>query len=236
MMLARVLRNLFRAAPAAKPPVAPSAPPAAPALRPPAPGERRVLDVGSGSREIPLPLHFAGWTRLLLDIDPGMRPDLALDARELARLGPALFDAVYCSHNLEHYYAHDVGRILQGFVHVLKPGGFVEVRVPDLAAVAREFTAAGRELDGVLYDSPAGPITARDVIYGLERWIESSGKDFFAHKTGFTRSTLERALGAAGLSHVHWLEPLGPYEIHAVALAAPPDERTRDLLSLQVPG
>ena len=37
------------------------------------------------------------------------------DARELASMAPQSFDAVYCSHNLEHYYGHDGNRALRGF-------------------------------------------------------------------------------------------------------------------------
>jgi SAM-dependent methyltransferase len=222
-MLLRVLANLFRASTAR------------PAAGIPAPRDYpgpAVLDVGSGSREIPLPLHYAGWRRYLLDVNPATGPDIVLDARELAQLGAARFDGVYCSHNLEHYYAHEVKRILGGFLHVLKPGGFVEIRVPDLAAVARRISQPGNELDDVLYTSPAGPITARDVIYGLERWIEKSGEGFFAHKTGFTQGTLGRALRDAGFADVHWLEALGEFELRAVATCAPADERVRTMFAL----
>jgi SAM-dependent methyltransferase len=172
-MLRRVLSNLFRSTPA----VAESGM----VVRLPG-AKSAVLDVGGGSHEIPLPLHYTGWTRCLIDIDPAAKPDIVLDARELGRLQPAQFDAVYCSHNLEHYYAHEVKALLLGFVHALKPGGFAEIRVPDVAAVAREISLPGRDLDDVLYDSPAGPITARDILYGLERWIEKSGQGYFAHK------------------------------------------------------
>jgi predicted SAM-dependent methyltransferase len=44
---------------------------------------------------------------------------------------------VYCSHNLEHYYHHEVPRVLAGSLHVLKPHGFAEIRVPDVEAVCR---------------------------------------------------------------------------------------------------
>lgn len=222
-MLLRILSNLFRASPAS---------PAAGVPVAAGHGERAVLDVGGGSREIPLPLHYAGWSRYLLDINPAARPDIVLDARELARLDAARFDAVYCSHNLEHYYAHEVKRILRGFLHVLKPDGFVELRVPDIAAVARRISMPGAELDDVLYTSPAGPITARDVIYGLERWIEKSGEGFFAHKTGFTQGTLGRALQEAGFAHVHWLEALGEFEIRALATPVPVGARVQALFAL----
>jgi SAM-dependent methyltransferase len=154
----------------------------------------------------------------MLDIDPNARPDVLADARELEQLEPGLFDAVYCSHNLEHYYAHDVPKVLAGFAHVLKPDGFAEIRVPDVAAVAREMTERGRDMEDVLYTSPAGPITVRDVLYGLGRAIEKTGVDFYAHKTGFTRRSLGDALRRAGFDTVYALEPLAVFELHVIAL------------------
>jgi len=193
---------------------------------------RNVLNVGGGSKAIAIPPHYAGWGHLMLDIDANARPDVLLDARDLQRLEPSLFDAVYCSHNLEHYYAHDVPRVLAGFAHVLKPEGFAEIRVPDVGAVAREMVERGRDMEDLLYTSPAGPITVRDVLYGLGRAIEKTKVDFYAHKTGFTRRSLRDALRRAGFSHLYAAEPLAAFELHAIALRAPPGDSLCTLLGL----
>ena len=94
----------------------------------------RVLNVGGGSKEIPIPEHYEGWEHVLLDIDAARKPDVVCDARELSKLPAGLYDAVYCSHNLEHYWRHDVPRVLKGFAHVLGAHGFAEVAVPDVKA------------------------------------------------------------------------------------------------------
>ncbi len=47
------------------------------------------------------------------------------------------YDAVYCSHNLEHYYRHDVPGVLKGFHHVLKDYGFADISVPDIDALMK---------------------------------------------------------------------------------------------------
>jgi hypothetical protein len=66
---------------------------------------------------------LSGWTHHLLDIDERVRPDVLGDARELASLVPAgTYDAVYCSHNIEHYYPHDVPKVLRGFLHASEAG------------------------------------------------------------------------------------------------------------------
>ena len=93
----------------------------------------RVLNVGGGNKGVALPPHFHDWQQLLLDIDPRVGADVVGDARALRETVAAnSFDAVYCSHNLEHYYRHDVDKVLQGFLHVLKAEGFAEIRVPDI--------------------------------------------------------------------------------------------------------
>jgi len=226
-MLLRLLASLTRQKKAAAP-----AAPAPPRLALD-PARRNVLDVGGGHRDNALPPHYAAWQRLMLDVDPNAQPDVLLDARELRRLPAAQFDAVYCSHNLEHYHEHEVGRVLAGFAHVLKsPEGFVEIRVPDIHAVAQEITGRGRDMGDTLYTSPAGPIRVVDILYGYSRAIEQTGVDFYAHKTGFTRRSLRLALEAAGFGQAYFLAPLGVYEIRTVALRAAPGALHRELFGI----
>lgn len=195
-------------------------------------GNRRVLNVGGNSKDIPIPQHYDGWDHLLLDIDPKGHPDIVCDARELASLGPALFDAIYCSHNFEHYYKHDGRKVLAGFLHVLKDDGFAEIRVPDLSAVMRRCVEDGLDLEDTLYISAAGPMTARDVIYGWGAQIERSGVDFFAHKTGFTAKSLTAALTQAGFGAIFVSERKEAYELAALAFKAQPDAWQRETFKL----
>jgi SAM-dependent methyltransferase len=175
------------------------------ALRPCAEENRlkRVLNVGGNSKAIPLPAPYADFEHLLLDIDPTGQPDIVCDARRLDTLDPDQFDAIYCSHNLEHYYHHDVAKVLTGFRHVLRSGGFAHIRVPDVGAVMKQCVERGLDVEDVLYQSSLGPITVLDVLYGYGKQIQSSGVDFFAHKTGFTQKSLSRALVAAGFSRIY---------------------------------
>src|SRR5438270_2089285 len=100
-----------------------------------APMRRRVLNVGGGSKTTPIPPYYGDWEHVLLDVDPRGRPDIVCDARNLQFLQGGQFDAVYCSHNLEHYHRHDGAKVLRGFHHVLKADGFAEIKVPDLESV-----------------------------------------------------------------------------------------------------
>lgn len=177
--------------------------------------KKRVLNVGGNSKDIPLPPQYKTYEQLWLDIDPSVEPDLCMDARELSTLEPAQFDAIYCSHNLEHYFRHDVSKVLGGFYHVLNEDGFAQILVPDIRELMKLVAANGWEMDTVLNEGHLGPVTVLDVLYGYGAEIERSGVDFFAHKTGFSRRSLCNALIAAGFSTVY-IQP-GPIEIAALA-------------------
>lgn len=163
---------------------------------------KKVLNVGGNSKAIPLPPQYADYEHVLLDIDPTVLPDIVCDARKLTTLDAGQFDAIYCSHNLEHYYRHDVRKVLSGFLHVLKDGGFAHIRVPDIQDVMRVTIDRNLDIDDILYESPAGPIKIVDILYGYSVEIERSGQDFFAHKTGFTQKSLLKALKMAGFSKI----------------------------------
>ncbi len=188
------------------------------------------MNVGGNSREIPLPPEYQGWDIFLLDIDERGQPDILCDARELGGLPPAEFDSVYCSHNLEHYYRHDVARVLSGFRHVLKDDGFVFIRVPDIAELMRKVVHNSLDIDDDLYDSAAGPIAVHDVIYGFGPEIERSGNDFFAHKTGYSQKSLVSILKTAGFRVV--FSRCANLEVVAYAFKSAPTDYAAGLLGL----
>lgn len=176
---------------------------------------KRVLNVGGGTKAIQLPVDFDGWEHVLLDIKPGPDVDVVMDARELGNRGnhyattqynwskveEASYDAVYCSHNIEHYEVHDVGKVLAGMYRVLKPGGFVQIQCPNFEEVFARLEK-GADLDEVAYVSPSSPIRYRDVLFGFEKQIEESGEPFYMHKTAITPAFLMQELKAAGFDEV----------------------------------
>jgi len=182
----------------------------------------RLLNVGGGSKDIPLPLHYANWRHDLLDIDPMGKPDVTCDARELHTLAAGQYDAVYCSHNLEHYYQHDGPR----------PDGFAELRVPDMNTVMKRVVESDLDIEEILYQSPSGPISVRDVFYGYAKQIESSGMDFYAHKTGFTVKSLRALLMRSGFPNVYMFVAEEAFEIRAVAFKKEPTAAQHVLLGL----
>ena len=193
---------------------------------------RKVLNVGGNSKDIAIPACFNGWRHDLLDIDSRGKPDICCDARELWKMPPRQYDAIYCSHNLEHYHRHDVLKVLKSFKIILKKDGFALIRVPDLHSVLNRMISGGLDIDDVLYVVPCGPILVRDVIYGWHVEIERSGNDFFAHKTGFTKKSLETVLAQGGFPFSLVSVNSDTYEITALAfMQQPDDERVRSLVA-----
>jgi GT2 family glycosyltransferase len=197
---------------------------------------KRVLNVGGGSKGVALPPHFQNWEHLLLDIDPRSGADLVCDARALREAAEAAaFDAVYCSHNLEHYYRHDVDKVLQGFLHALNARGFAEIRVPDIGELIKLLAKNEMDIEQEVYQANVGSITAHDMIYGYGPEIEASGRDFYAHKTGFTADSLVRALRSNGFGEIYFAAPLAMLELHAFAFKTAADAAQRAALGLGEP-
>lgn len=161
-----------------------------------------VLHVGCGSPEAgKLPAYFdpSIWRELRLDIDRQVQPDFVASITDMQVVPSASVQALYSSHNVEHLYVSEVPKALSEFLRVLEPGGFALITVPDLRAAAERVLRDEQELP--MYQSPAGPINALDMIYGYAPFVEG-GNAFMIHKTGFTCSSLERALTRAGFERV----------------------------------
>ncbi len=190
----------------------------------------RVLNVGGGSKAIDLPEFYTGWEQVFLDIDPSVSPDVCCDARELTTLDKGLYDAVYCSHNLEHYYRHDAVKVLAGFRHVLKSDGVAHIRVPDVMKAVQHVVVNEGDLDTVLYESPIGPISFRDLLYGHAGLVEKAGRDFMAHKNGFSKISLKKFMNDNGFPYVAILSH--GFEVTAMAFTESPSERIRALIGM----
>ncbi len=188
----------------------------------------KLLNVGGGNKQIPIPPYYRGWEHVLLDCDKTGNPDILLDARELRSLPAGEYDAVYSSHLLEHFGPWELPGVLAGMRHVLKPEGWLEAHVPDVGGLIRLVAGDSLELDSFLYDSPAGPIHVLDVIYGYAPLVQRS--QFMQHKTGFSQTSLAKLLKGCGFPRV-WVgaERL---EIRAYGFQGAPSEVAVQMLSL----
>lgn len=163
---------------------------------------KKVLHVGCGAyNPEKLPEAFRGreWKEIRLDIDPQVNPDIVSSMTDMPMVETGSMDALFSSHNVEHLYRHQVPGALKEFFRVIKPGGQVMITLPDVQTVSA-YIAEG-VLDDPLYDSPAGPVTPVDILYGWTASI-AQGNHFMAHKTGFTAKTLAQHLLSAGFSNI----------------------------------
>lgn len=161
-----------------------------------------VLNVGAGPKSIgKLHESFRGprWSEIRLDIDASVDPDIIASATDLSALASGSIDAIWSSHNIEHLFAHEVPVALNEFRRVLRPDGFVLMTCPDLSQVAHLLIERGPEF--VAYNSPAGPITPIDMLFGHRRSVEA-GNGYMAHHIGFTPEAIAEALLAAGFGEV----------------------------------
>jgi ubiquinone/menaquinone biosynthesis C-methylase UbiE len=134
-----------------------------------------------------------------MDIDPRVEPDLVGSLTNMDQIADQSFDAVFCSHSLEHLHAHEVIIALQSIFRILHPAGFALITSPDLEPIAA-LVSQGRG-EEVAYQSPIGPITALDMLFGHTASIER-GNHYMAHKTGFTTERIARLFLQAGFDEV----------------------------------
>ncbi len=184
----------------------------------------RVLNVGSGtlSNRSRHPVFGTGWEEIRLDIDASTKPDILASITNMREaVASQSMDAIFASHIMEHLYDHEVMQALSEFRRVLRPDGFLIINSPDVEIVAQIILEHG--LDHVVYQSPAGPISAADMLYGHGRSIKA-GNVFMAHKTGFTCARLGNMLIDCGFPTV--LGKRGDrYDLWAVALMENADQQ-----------
>ena len=137
----------------------------------------------------------ANWKEVRFDIDESVNPDIVGTLTDMKQVETGSVDAIYSSHNIEHVYPHEVSIVLKEFHRVLKDDGIVVLHCPDLQAVCE--VVAQDKLYEKLYDSPSGPITPMDILYGHIASI-AQGNDYMAHKCGFTYSLLNDVFLKAG--------------------------------------
>jgi SAM-dependent methyltransferase len=182
---------------------------------------KTFLHVGcGGSRKEHTTPAFAreDWRELRFDIDAKAQPDILGTMTDMASVASASVDALYSAHNIEHLYPHEVPVALAEFHRVLKPDGFLVLTCPDLQSVSA-LVAEGKLIEPA-YVSPAGPIAALDILFGLRSAL-AAGNHYMAHKCGFTAPLLTRELMAAGFSSVAHLRRPAAFDLWAVASKSP---------------
>jgi predicted SAM-dependent methyltransferase len=177
---------------------------------------KSFLHVGCGpKRKDRTTKVLSQWTELRFDIDESVKPDLVGTMTDMSTVSSESVDAVFSSHNIEHLYPHEVPIALAEFLRVLKPNGIAVITCPDLKSVCA--LIAEDKLTEPAYESPAGPISPIDILYG-HRSAMARGNLYMAHRCGFTQKVLTATLQAAGFKSVASMSRGHPYfDLWAVA-------------------
>ena len=118
---------------------------------------KTFLHVGCGpKRKDRTTAGFVSWNELRFDIDESVQPDLVGTMTDMSSVANDSVDVVFSSHNIEHFYPHEVSVALSEFLRVLKPDGFAVITCLGLQAVCALF--AEDKLTEPAYTSPFGPI------------------------------------------------------------------------------
>jgi len=166
------------------------------------PQKKKLLHVGCGESnpaKLPAAFRTPEWQEVRVDIDERVKPDIVASMIDMRDVPTGGFDAVFSSHNLEHLHHHQLPLAFAEFLRVLKSGGMLMVTMPDIQAISA-YIADGR-LENKLYDSPAGPISPIDIVYGWRKAI-ADGNKFMAHNTAFSAVSLAKHLKESGFSTV----------------------------------
>ena len=178
---------------------------------------KMLLHVGCGNKRkdrTTRGFNTEEWWEIRLDIDAAVKPDVIGTLSDMSAVASGSVDALFSSHNIEHLYPHEVPRALREFQRVLKPDGFAVITCPDLRSICAR--VAEDALLEPAYESPMGPITPLDVIFGHGASI-AAGNLHMAHHTGYTRKTLSEALNAAGFKSVAAMERPKFFDLWAIA-------------------
>lgn len=146
-----------------------------------------------------VPAFFHKWRQIRVDIDPDMMPDVVANIADLSVIPAGSIDAVWSCHSAEHLFAYEVPLAFAEFRRVLRKTGFACIIVPDLQAIA-DWIATDR-LHETVYESPAGPVTAQDMLWGYSQAI-SRGNQAMAHHCGFTPTVFLQNLKHAGFAEI----------------------------------
>jgi SAM-dependent methyltransferase len=135
------------------------------------------------------------WKEIRVDAFENETADIITSIVDLQKIPNNSVDAVWASHVVEHNYWHDLPKVFNSMLRVLKDTGFAVIRVPDLGSIAHRIE---NDLLGKVYDSSAGEVSVIDMIYGHRGFVESWG-DGMCHKTGFTKKSMETILNSLNI-------------------------------------
>jgi predicted SAM-dependent methyltransferase len=175
-----------------------------------------VLNLGAGGVSLSSQTqYFNDWREVRVDIEE-LKPDIVTDLTTLQGITNGFADAIWACHVIEHMYWHDLPKVFNSIVRVLKDSGFAVIRVPDLASISHLIT--NHLLDPVYTTESGIEVTPLDMIYSYRGFFDStnSQKEYnhaMLHKTGFTPKSMTQILSSLNINS--FISSKG-HEIHCI--------------------
>ena len=159
----------------------------------------RIIDYLQYPRKLNLGCGFdirSGY--LNVDFQDFHNPDLVADIRKLDMLPSGFYEEITAQDCLEHFPRSDTEPALAEWSRLLKTGGHLKLRVPDLIGLLKLFSWESKQ-------SVEDQKVLVQCLYGTQAY----NGDW--HLTGFTQILLEHYLEKAGFNNIqferkdHWL-------------------------------
>jgi predicted SAM-dependent methyltransferase len=138
-------------------------------------GKLMGLDIGCGERKV----SVDGYSMMSVDIRGEVRPDIVAPLDKIP-VPDGSYDLVFASHVLEHVKRADTYKTLKEWRRVLKPGGKLQLVVPDLETAAIELLSCKTTQDTF------------DILWGAQN------HDFNVHYSGYTWQLLDATIKKFG--------------------------------------
>jgi len=162
-------------------------------------GGRLRLNLGSGYQQI---AGFVG-----VDFDESLDPDVVSTVQDLSWCPTDSCDMVFASHVLEHLTLQDSRVALKEWLRVLKPGGFLDVAVPDVNQIytmwrkGSQWGEYQQNVDELYINATAfGANLLADAIPEMQDMYGGPGHQ---HKQIFIHDMLVQRVLEAGFVEVH---------------------------------
>jgi len=115
--------------------------------------------------------HFEDdvWTVKTYDAEPKIEADYTGHIFKMDAIEDNSIDALWCQQIMQRYYMPHVLEALKEFKRVMRDDALLYINVPDGQLAAAHL--AHENFYKPLYETPAGPITAVDIVYGYQKAI-----------------------------------------------------------------
>ena len=151
-------------------------------------GKPIKLEIGSGPVK-----GKNGWTTL----DLTYQVDIYWDLLEGIPFPDNTVSEIYSSHVFEHFYYHDLMKLLKDCYRVLKPGGVINACVPDASIYIKAYSQPENFDESYMAFSPAVISNERMDIVNYIAYMDGH------HRYMFDQNNLLRVLSTAGFVDIH---------------------------------